>query len=239
MKKLVSLLLALAVVLSTVSAFALVDKWQDPNWQPGDNTPQYVCPPAINTDGLLINTDTSKKVHKYNNWVANLDNNTHSCDGKTVDCEFEYFTIDGVQMYVCPVCGNLNGETVVPEVTSSYLKVTRLKGTALIPVDTTARDPYHIKWNTNGKYIVRMMAMPNDSEAAYLITTCHEIGGVCRAAECVYTFTVPVDGRDLTLKKAYFGGLRDIDGYVRAGVDGLQIRPTKPSSSFGAFLLMK
>ena len=242
MKKIVALIMALALILTATAALASPSyDWQSLQWNKDQKAYEWVSPanaPAINLDGMLITPVyengklKSSTVHAYKNWVANLEDGTHSCDGLTVACDFEYFTLDGVAMYVCPVCGNLNGETVVPEVKSSYLQINRIEP----KVKPTNKD---IKWNTNGLYIVRCMAMPEDSAAAYIITACHEVAGVRKPAETIYNYTIPVDGRNLTLKQAYFGGLTDFAGTTACNANGFHIDPSKQSSSFGAFLLMK
>lgn len=191
----------------------------------------------------IVDTRVSNKTYKYSIWQANLEEGTHSCEGRyrtesgtiekemrTVACDFEYFTIDGREMYVCPVCGNLNGDAVIPRITTKN-KFNRIEPKVQLPKG--------YKWNQNGEYIMRIIAMPESSEAAFIMTTCHEIAGVRYDAETMYNYVVPLPLDGIKVKYAYFGDLIDFEGDLVVCTGGLQIRPAHQTQCFGAFVMMK
>lgn len=191
------------------------------------------CYPSQYVDGMVINTKKSDGIPLYRGeWVADLEAGTHANGGRVMPCDFTAVTVDGKLLNICPICGNVNNEFVMPLVKSSALQIERVDITAPI-----CNFPY--VWNTNGQYVVRMMRMPEDSEAAYIFSVCHEMAGTNYPAECAYSMVIPVDGRNCTLKKAYGGGLRDFYGYTNAASNGYQVRATTPSDSFGVFVLVK
>lgn len=221
MKKIVSFVLALALLLACT--VALAEK-----------------PVAV---------DNGKKAAgKYlNDWKPNFDG-THTQKNKvtgkrtTVACDYEIATYGNTTVKACPVCGDFNGEKVAL-CTSRYLTIERLW-------DAAKASKYHVTANdvaggrgyeflTNGQYMVRILKMPEESDVAYAVTFCHEIAGKQYDAECPYSVTLPLDGNGLTVKKAYFGGARDIKAEVKVTNTGLYLKPYATEDAFGLFLLVK
>ena len=194
-------------------------------------------------------------------WTPNFDG-THSHSGRTVPCEVFTVTYEGVTITACPVCGDINGEKV-PLCESRYLQFNRhydVVKAAKVGMDPASqicgncvktyedgsadgcgRDGVvrNYKYLTNGEYMVRIMKMPAESPIAYVVTTCHEIGGVFYEAECTYSYMLPLDGTGLTVKKAYFGSARDIKCETKVTNQGFYFKPYARENAFGLFLLVK
>ncbi len=209
MKKIVALVLALALVLTAAVALA-------------DRMPEFPNPQSWHAT--------------YRNWTPNFDG-THSCSGKTVACEYEEVTYGNTTIKACPVCGDFNGEQVAA-CTSSALKICNMYG---------SQSPKANEWTPaegniyceNGQYIVRILKMPEDSDVAYAVTICHEIGGLCYDAEATHSYVLPLDGTGLSVKKAYFGTARDIKCETKVTNDGFYFKPYARENAFGLFLLVK
>lgn len=238
MKKLAALLLAVCLLFGCGAAMADTKSKLPPPWDVNNQ------PPAGNVP--IINTLQSSKTFKYSSWKANLGEGTHTAEGRyrnsngeiekdlrTVACDFIYFTVDAREMYVCPVCGNLNDDAVIPIIPAKNAKFNRIAP----KVKPNPQSGY--KWNTNGQYLIRIIAMPESSEAAFIMTACHEIAGVCYDAETMYNYVVPLPHDGIKVKYAYYGSLIDFEGNLVVCTDGLQIRPAHRSQCFGAFVMMK
>ena len=205
MKKIVALVLALALTLACTAAFA-----------------------ARMPDGIA-----SKGWPKYlADWNPNFDG-THTQGGKTVACEYEEVTYGNTTVKACPVCGDINGAKVAL-CTSRYLEINNMygnqKGTEWQPISG---------YLNNGQYMVRILPMPEDSDIAYVVTICHEIGGQAYDAEATFSYTLPVDGTGLTVKKAYFGSAVDVKCETRVTNAGFVFKPYARENAFGLFLLVK
>ena len=97
MKKIVALVLALALVLTAAVALA-------------ERMPEFPYPQGWHAT--------------YRNWTPNFDG-THSCSGKTVACEYEEVTYGNTTIKACPVCGDFNGEQVAA-CTSGALEINNM-----------------------------------------------------------------------------------------------------------------
>ncbi len=210
MKKIVALILALALVLT--GAVALADRM--PESQP-----------------------SSGWVPTFTDWTPNFDG-THRNDWwQTKACEYEEVTYGNTTIKACPVCGDFNGEHVAL-CTSRALKINNMYGSQSPKANEWVPTAGAL-YLDNGQYMVRILKMPADSDVAYAVTICHEINGVAYDAEATFSYVLPLDGTGLTVKKAYFGSARDIKCETRVTNDGFFFKPYARENAFGLFLLVK
>ena len=218
MKKIVALVLALALVLT--GAVALAERM--PEAQP---TP---VPGPANSWGWLPT---------FTDWTPNFDGTHKNAWGQAKACEYEEVTYGNTTIKACPVCGDFNGEHVAL-CTSSALKINNMYGkqSAKAHEWTPTDGAVYLK---NGQYMVRILKMPEDSDVAYAVTICHEINGVAYDAEATFSYVLPLDGTGLTVKKAYFGSARDIKCETKVTNEGFYFKPYARENAFGLFLLVK
>ena len=174
-------------------------------------------------------------VPTFTDWTPNFDG-THSCSGKTVACEYEEVTYGNTTIKACPVCGDFNGEQVAA-CTSGALEINNMFHHQSDKADEW--EPTNGIYCQNGQYIVRILKMPEDSDVAYAVTICHEVGGLCYDAEATHSYVLPLDGTGLKVKKAYFGSARDIACETQVTNNGFCFKPYARENAFGLFLLVK
>ena len=235
MKKLVALILALALVLT--GAVALAERM--PESQP-----------------------SSGWVPTFTDWTPNFDGTHKNAWGQAKACEYEEVTYGNTTIKACPVCGDFNGEKialcddknlqfnrlydVVKAAKVGMDPASQITGNCDGVYDDGSADGLckdgivrNYAYLTNGQYMVRILKMPADSDVAYAVTICHEINGVAYDAEATFSYVLPLDGTGLTVKKAYFGSARDIKCETKVTNDGFYFKPYARENAFGLFLLVK